>query len=191
MIGTEFGGVLSRAAQQQQQQPEGWYALRVRSSSELLAARQIAGLGYQPLAPTYRTRRRWSDRMKEVQAPLFPGYIFCRMDPVQRLPVLKCSSVIEVVSSGRIPIEVEPEEIEAVQRIVATNSACAPHPYLRLGQTVELDRGPLKGMSGILLEDKTGLVVSVTLLQRSVRVSIEEAWVDPRCYKAMPSTRVA
>jgi hypothetical protein len=62
---------------------------------------------------------------------------------------------------------------------------------LTLGQTVELDRGPLKGMCGILLQDEGGLVVSVTLLQRSVRVSIDEAWIDPRCYKNMPATRVA
>ena len=170
---------------------QAWFALRVRSSSELLAARQIEGLGYQSLAPTYPTRRRWSDRMKEVQAPLFPGYIFCRMNPVERLPVLKCSSVIEVVSSGRVPLEVDPAEIDAIWRIVETNSRCEPHPYLTLGQSVELDRGPLKGMSGILLEDEGGLVVSVTLLQRSVRVSIDEAWIDPRFYKSVPTTRVA
>lgn len=168
-----------------------WFALRVRSSSELQAARQIESLGYQPLAPTYLTRRRWSDRMKEVQAPLFPGYIFCRMNPSDRLPVLKCSSVIEVVCSGRIPLEVDPGEIDSIWRIVETNSRCEPHPYLTLGQTVELDRGPLKGMCGILLQDEGGLVVSVTLLQRSVRVSIDEAWIDPRCYKNMPTTRVA
>lgn len=129
--------------------------------------------------------------MKEVQAPLFPGYIFCRMNPAERLPVLKCSSVIEVVSSGRTPIQVDPAEIDAIWRIVETNSRCAPHPYLAIGQTVELDRGPLKGMNGILLEDHGGLVVSVTLLQRSVRVSIEEAWIDPRCYQSIPQTRVA
>ncbi len=153
------------------------------------------GLGYEYLAPTYPARRRWSDRMKAVQAPLFPGYVFCRMDPVERLPVLKCSCVIEVVSAGRVPIEIEHHEIDAVRTIVDSKREVEPCPYLRLGQLIELDRGPLKGVTGILVEDRTGLVVSVTMLQRSVRVSVDEAWIDPRCYtsasSALPQSRVA
>jgi transcription antitermination factor NusG len=171
----------------QEEARKAWFAVRVRAASEQLASQQASMLGYEMFVPVYTVKRRWSDRMKAVQAPLFPGYIFCRMDPVFRLPLLKCSTVIEVVSAGRIPLEIDAEEIHAIQRSVQSNRALQPVSYMRVGQPVELDQGPLKGLSGILTDDRTGLVISVTMLQRSVRVSIDECWVDPRCYREFES----
>jgi transcription antitermination factor NusG len=156
-----------------------WFALRVRTAAEPLACKQIEGLGLAPFLPSYTTRKRWSDRMKTVQTPLFPGYVFCRFDPNDRLPVLKCSAVVDVVRSGRTPLPVETREIESIRRAVQSLQTVGPYPYLANGQTVELDRGPLKGLSGIVIENGSQLVLSISLLQRSMVVKIEESWIAP------------
>lgn len=65
-----------------------WFALRVKSRHEQIASTVLSGKGYESFLPSYRIRRRWTDRIKETDLPLFPGYVFCRMDTADRLPVL-------------------------------------------------------------------------------------------------------
>jgi transcription antitermination factor NusG len=160
-----------------------WYAIRVRSNFENAVSASLASKGYPEFLPTYRSRRRWSDRIKEVRMPLFPGYVFCRFDPNNRLPILQTPGVVNVVSFAKTPTPVEESEIAAVQRIVASDVLSRPWPFLNAGDRVQVIDGPLAGLEGILLEFKKSLrlVVSVTLLQRSVAVEIDGDWVRPLC----------
>src|SRR6202162_4698174 len=95
-----------------------WFALQVRSRRESCVADYLRGQGYEWLLPLYKCRRRWSDRIKEVQTPLFPGYLFCRFDPQDRLPILKTPGVIQIVGVNRTPVAVDEAEISAVQTMV-------------------------------------------------------------------------
>jgi transcription antitermination factor NusG len=137
--------------------------------------------GYEGFLPLYRCKRRWSDRIKELELPLFSGYMFCRLDITRRLPVLVTPGVIRFVGIGRTPIPVDEAEISAILRIVTAGFQAQPHPYLQVGQRVRIDRGKLSGVEGILLAMKKSarLVISVSLLQRSVAVEIDEASVSP------------
>lgn len=123
--------------------------------------------------------RRWSDRMKEVEVPLFPGYLFCRMDPHNRLPVLMTPGVIQIVGVGKAPIPVGEEEIAAIQRVGKSGLSTMPWPYVQVGHVARIEDGPLRGMSGIVIKIKSGLklVLSVNLLQRSVAVEIDRSWI--------------
>jgi transcription antitermination factor NusG len=158
-----------------------WFALRVKSRFEKKTALHLEGLGLEPFNPLYRSRRRWSDRTKEVDLPLFPGYVFCRFDPNDRLPVLQTPGVVSIVGFGGRPAPVDEEEIAAIQAIVRSGAPALPWPFLREGQRVRLVRGALRGLQGILLDVKSDcrLVVSVTLLQRSVAVEIDRGDVEP------------
>jgi len=62
------------------------------------------GKGYEWFLPLLQSRRRWSDRVKEVDAPLFPGYLFCRFNPNDRLPILKTPGVTQIVGYNHVPI---------------------------------------------------------------------------------------
>jgi transcription antitermination factor NusG len=158
-----------------------WYALRIRARHEKLIASALFGKGYDVFLPLYRSRRRWSDRMKELDAPLFPGYLFCRFDVHRRLPILTTPGVIQVVGIGKKIVPVDDTEITAIQSIVTSQLSAEPWPYLCVGQRVRIEKGPLTGVEGILLAAKKGnrvLVVSVTLLQRSVAVEIDEEFVS-------------
>ncbi len=74
-----------------------WFAIMARTGREKSATLLLENAGYECLLPVSKYTRRWSDRMKEVEVPLFPGYLFCRMDPQNRLPVLMTPGVIQIV----------------------------------------------------------------------------------------------
>ena len=163
-------------------EPHPWYALRVQSNFESLVSTSLRGKGYEEFLPKYRSRRRWSDRIKELDLPLFPGYLFCRFDVHDRLlPILTTPGVICIVGAGRTPIPVSDGEITAVQAVIRSGLPVLPWPCLTVGSRVLIERGPLAGIEGIALkvDQKYRLVVSVQLLQRSVAAEIERDWVRP------------
>ena len=123
----------------------------------------------------YPGTSRWSDRTKRIELPLFPGYVFARFDVVKRLPVLKVPGVMHVVGFGRTPEPVDETELAAIERLVASGLPVQPWPYLRTGGVVKIRRGALTGLEGTVLEIKNTyrLVVSLTLMQRSVAVEID------------------
>jgi transcription antitermination factor NusG len=137
--------------------------------------------GIEEFLPLYASRRRWSDRYKSVELPLFPGYIFCRLEAERRLPLLIIPGVLHMVGAGKTPLPVEEAEIAALQVASESCLRAEPWPYLEAGQRVRLEDGPLTGIEGILIEARKHcrLVLSVTLLNRSVAVEIDRDWATP------------
>jgi len=167
-----------------------WFAILARTGREKNATLLLENAGYECYLPVSKFTRRWSDRVKEVEVPLFPGYLFCRMNPHNRLPVLMTPGVIQIVGVGRTPIPVEEEEIAAIQRVGRSGLPTMPWPYVEVGQVVTIEEGPLCGLAGIVLKIKSGLklVLSVSLLQRSVAVEIDRAWISNTHGAARPSS---
>ena len=158
-----------------------WFALVVRSQHEKMVASVLHSKGYEEFLPLYTVKRRWSDRIKQLELPLFPGYVFCRFDLNHRLPILITPGVILIVGAGKLPLPVDESEIAALQSIVKSGLETEPWPYLKVGQRVRIERGALEGVEGILTSIKKPfrLVVSVTLLQRSVAVEVDQDWASP------------
>lgn len=158
-----------------------WFALRLRSNCERIAATHLRQRGYQEFAPSYKIEKRWSDRTKQIDQFLFPGYLFCRFDPNNRLPILSSPGVVDVVGFGKIPQHIPEAEIERVRRMVESGLLVTPYPYVQVGQPVLIERGPLSGVEGILAEVKGNarLVVSVNLLRRSVSAEVDRHWIRP------------
>ena len=160
-------------------QGHSWFALNTRLRYEEFVATQLSGKGYETFLPVYRCPRRWSDRIKYVEVPLFPGYLFSRINPMDRLPVLTTPGMIQIVGFGKTPIPVEDSEISALQAASRADLGRQPWPYLQAGQRVRVEFGPLRGVEGVLLnlKGKHRLILSVTVLQRSVAVEVDSAWV--------------
>ena len=158
-----------------------WYALQVRSRKENYVASQILGHGYECLLPTYKSIRQWSDRKKELEQPLFPGYLFCRFNFQDRRALVTTPGVLQIVGNGRIAIPVSDEEIGALRLAVASGVPKQPWPYLGVGQKVRVNYGTLAGLEGILVNLKGNhrVVLSVTLLQRSVAMEVDITWLSP------------
>jgi transcription antitermination factor NusG len=160
---------------------KSWYGLRVKSRHEHTVASHLRARGYESFLPLYKSRRRWSDRFKEIELPLFPGYVFCQFDTSNRLPVVSIPGIVHVVGIGKIPVAIEESEIAAIQIAVKSRLPRQPWPFLEIGNKVQIEDGPLRGVGGILLGHRghQRLVLSVTLLQRSVAVEIDEDLVRP------------
>jgi transcription termination/antitermination protein NusG len=129
----------------------------------------------------YWSRRRWSDRVKLLQLPLFAGYLFCRFDPSHRARILATPGVFFIAGIGKTPLPVDPEEIEAIRLAVNCGGRVEPWNRLQVGHTVRIEQGPLSGLTGVLLRWKGGnhLILNVQLLQRGVAVEVDESWVLP------------
>jgi transcription antitermination factor NusG len=156
-----------------------WFAIMARTGREKSATMLLENAGYECFLPVSKYTRRWSDRMKQIEVPLFSGYLFCRMNPHNRLPVLMTPGVIQIVGAGKTLIPVQEDEISAIQRAVKNGLATMPWPYLQVGHVARIEEGPLRGMTGIIVKIKSGmkLVLSVTLLQRSVAVEVDRSWL--------------
>src|SRR3989475_5827480 len=174
-----------------------WFAVQVKSTHEKRVTSLLQYQTYECFWPLYTSRRRWSDRIKSVELPLFPGYVFSRFTPAARIPILKTPSVISIVGIGATPTPIDEREIAAIQRAVASGFGLSPHAFLQIGQRVRINGGSLDGIEGIIADvrKRDRLILSVTMLQRSIAVEIDSAWAtpihtsraEPSCTKALYS----
>jgi transcription antitermination factor NusG len=154
-----------------------WYAAYTFAHHEKHVARQLDEKSINCFLPLYRSLRRWRDRKKELDLPLFPGYVFVHIRPEERLRVLQTSSVVRFVSFGGHPARLEDAEVVGLRNGVANGMKVEPCPFLKVGQKVRVKHGPLSGVEGILVrkKDHLRLVLSIELLMRSVAVEIQAA----------------
>ena len=156
-----------------------WYALAVKPQYEVRVCEGLKGLDeIEGFLPTYKDKRIWSDRVKILDAPLFPGYVFARFEyPGRRVPVLRVAGVRSIVGFGNAPTPLAEEEINTIRTLVNSTFPVRPWPFLRTGQRVRIGHGPLRGVEGIVLQqkDEWRMVVSVELLQRSISVVLDRS----------------
>src|SRR4051794_32680103 len=156
----------------------GWYALKIRTRSEAVALASLDYYGFESYCPQVKTQRKYSDRIKSVTEPVFPGYLFCRFDLSSKSKVLSSNAVERVVGFGSQATPIPASEIEAIRRTVDAGGAAAPVP--RMGDRVRVIAGSLQGIEGVLVREANAasFIVSVQLLQRSVSLSIEQSAVE-------------
>ncbi len=159
-----------------------WFALQVRGRHEKAVSELLRRKGFDEFLPFYLARRQWSRRVANIELPLFPGYVFCRFDPKERrVPIMTTPGVMGIVGFGGKPTPVDSNEIEDIHRVLATGIATEPWQWIPSGQSVRVEHGPLTGIEGIFIKAKKNhrLLLSVTLLQRSVAIQIDSSCVVP------------
>jgi transcriptional antiterminator NusG len=154
-----------------------WFAIQVKPGFEFNIASVLKSKGYEEFVPTYRSEEGGRGSAKK---PLFSGYVFCRFDPEVRAPIVTTPGVIRVVGYGRSPAFLSDSEMQAVRAVASSNLPAKPHSYFAPGQSVRIREGPLRGVEGAIAQsgDRQCLVVSVSLLQRSIAVEVEPAWLE-------------
>ena len=174
------------------QEADRWYAIQTRTQHERVVAQALADKGYEQFVPLFRRRRRLGAEIREIDEPLFPGYVFGKFDVLRRLPILVTPGVRKIVGCGKTPLPVEDEEIAALQAVVETGLPAQPWPLLKVGQWVRINYGAMQDLEGILVavKKKHRFIVSVSLLERSVAVEIDDAWVTPVPNRSHPEGRL-
>jgi transcription antitermination factor NusG len=162
-----------------------WYALYTRSHCEQLVYDQLAAKGFTTFLPEVDTWSRRGGVRHLIRRPLFPGYLFVQsvMDRARHVEVLKARGVVRLLADAWDRLAVVPDrEIDAVKALLASSVPLFAHPYLREGQRVRIQGGPLADVEGILMRanaSKGVFVVSLHLLQRSVAVEVDCTLVAP------------
>ena len=156
-----------------------WFALQVMPRHEKSVDKFLEYKGYDHFLPTYCVRRRWSDRVRVVEEPLFPGYVFCRGQRDLMEVIRSSPGVIRIVAFGGRPHPVPDKEIEALQQIVRGKREYSASSYLNVGQKVQVISGPLTGIIGIITHFKNHdrLVISLDVIMKSVSVEIDQSEV--------------
>jgi len=159
-----------------------WFAIWTRSRHEQMVREQLERKGYEAFLPTIPKWSRWKDRKKKIDWPLFPGYCFARFKAEDRLPIVKCTGVVTIVSSDGEIIPIPDIEIDGVRRLVESDLQYDPCPLISEGTMVEVTHGPLKGVIGRLSRkgQHARLVLAVDLIGQAVSVEVDAA--DVRAY---------
>lgn len=158
-----------------------WYALRTRSRHEKVTSLYLQRRGFEVFLPLVDRIRQWKDRRVHVQFPLFSGYSFVRCAVEHHRQVKMAVGVVELAGIAGRPIPVPLEEVEAVRRLVTSILPVDPHPTLEPGMAVEVIRGPLAGLRGVLIRkgSRTRLLVAISLLCQGASVDIDAVDVAP------------
>jgi transcription antitermination factor NusG len=156
---------------------QNWYALLTRARHERMVAHRLGENNVTTFLPMVTEIRRWSDRRKVVEFPLFSCYLFAKLSPTNegRLKALRTDGVFSIVGSRAEGTPIPDEQIEAVRRLVEDRLPWHAYPFLKIGQRVRIRSGALDGVEGILV-DRSGestLVISIDAIQRSLAVRVE------------------
>jgi transcriptional antiterminator NusG len=160
-----------------------WYAICTRSRHEQVVRQQLMLKGIETFLPTTIRWSRWKDRRKKIEWPLFSGYCFARFDPMNTLSILRCSGVLQIVSTSSRPAAIPDNEITSLKLLVDSCLTCDPCPFIREGAIVEVVAGPLRGVVGRLLAKNAkgaSVVLSVESIGQAVRVQVDAADIDLR-----------
>lgn len=159
-----------------------WYAIYTRSRHEKVVLAQLQRKGIETFLPVREVLSQWKDRKRKIELPLFTGYVFARVDMAQRrLDILKVPGVARIVGFNNHPEPIPDEQLDAVQKLVQTTIKYDPYPYVGVGQRVEVRRGALAGIRGILIRktNQFKFILSVDLVRQSVGLEIDGSDVEP------------
>lgn len=164
--------------------PANWFALRVRSRHEFVTRNELAKKGVETYLPAATKLRRWKDRKKQVDFPLFPGYLFVSVAPRpdEFLKALKTRGAVSFVclEPGQ-PSPVSREEIQSLRIILQSEGEYDIYPEMKQGARVTVKSGPLKGAEGVIIgrEERYIFVVNIEILGRSVGTRISAEDIEP------------
>lgn len=162
-----------------QRQAGRWFAVYVRPKLEASVGKALSGKGYECFLPTYARNPTGSKIISDSQLPLFPGYVFCRLDSDRRPLIVTTPGVIRIVGYGGVPAAIDDDEMVSLRKVVQSGIPVKPLPKIQIGNLLVITSGPLAGVVGVLhtVNQRHQLVISVSLLGRSVLVEIQPEWV--------------
>ncbi|MBI3944870.1 MAG: UpxY family transcription antiterminator [Armatimonadetes bacterium] len=161
-----------------------WYALYTRSCWEKRIATVLSAQSLETYLPLQRAWDKRSLEKRELELPLFPGYLFVRCDLTKEnwLAIKKTLGVVRILGVDTQPVPVPDREIESLRQILSAAPRVDGHPRLRKGDTVRVVKGPMRGVIGTLIEiarNRHKLVVAVDLINRAVATTIDASLVEP------------
>ena len=158
-----------------------WYAVTTQPRHEKAVAQQLTAKSIETFLPTLTLSSQWKDRKVLIERPLFPSYVFTRIDLKDRHHVFSVPSVLRMLAFNGTPAAIDEAEIAAVRLSLSSDQKSEPHPYLKSGELVRVKFGSLRGLEGIVTRNKSQcrIIVSISLLQQSIATEIDADLLEP------------
>lgn len=157
-----------------------WYVLYTRPKFEKKITQEILYQDTECYLPVRNELRKWSDRMKSIQSPLFANYVFVKMHLSEKTRILSIPGVIRMVSFEGRPVSISQEEIDKIKRIEAKGSDLTTEYFYCIGDKVRVVQGIFSGLEGILLRksNQVRFVIKLPVINQAVSVEIESCQVE-------------
>ena len=158
-----------------------WYAIYVRSRYEKKVHQLLLEKGIESSLPLIKTTRKWSDRKKKVEIPLFRGYVFVRLDiSIDKLDILQTDGVVKFIGIRNKPSRIPDEEIHWVHMMVEESNTVKNEKEIPVGQKVRVAAGPFKGVEGVAMRagNQSRLVVVIESIMNAVSVEISPNYLE-------------
>ena len=160
-----------------------WYALYTRPLWEKRIASVLTGLEIETYLPSHQVWSRRTSTPKQVEEPIFPGYLFVRCGLTKQtwLNIKKTSGVVRILGVEAEPVPIPDWEIESLRKVLAVNPNVPGHPRLRKGDRVVVVKGPMRGVIGTLVEvsrNRHRLIVAVDLINQAVSANVDVSMVE-------------
>jgi transcription antitermination factor NusG len=158
-----------------------WYVLYTYPRHEKAVREQLESRSIEAFLPTFTSKNRWKDRCARVETPLFPGYVFIRVDLSERNKVFAVPGVIRMLSINGLPAPVDDSEIEAVRLCLVGGAALSPYPFIEVGDRVRVRSGLLEGLEGLVsrCKNERRFIIPISLINQSVSVEIDVELLEP------------
>ena len=158
-----------------------WYALYTKGRHEKFVESQLLKKGIPAFTPKVTLRRKWSDRIKSIEEPLFKSYCFAKFPLIDKTRIVSQKGVVNIVHFNSHYIPVQESVINSLKILIENKLQLDPYPYLKTGDKIIIKRGPLKGLEGFIVEKRnknTTLVVSVDAISSSIKCIVDASFVD-------------
>ena len=162
-----------------QQDQKKWIAVYTKPRHEKTVENELLKKGFEIYLPILKERRKWSDRKKWVEFPLFRSYIFVRTEIKNSLFVLQTMGVVKVIKFGGEIAVIQNDSIRAIKLMIEGGYMPEAIDYFVKGETVEVKSGPLKGLIGEVtrVDNSDRLLVRIDAIQHSVSVQIDRGYL--------------
>ena len=156
-----------------------WIVVRSKPRSEKVAYSELVKKDIEAYLPLLKERRKWSDRKKWVEFPLFSSYLFARIDIKDSIFVLQTQGVNTIVKFGKQIAIVQNSVIEAIRLAMEGGYELEPVEYFVEGNIVEVVAGPMKGIKGIVakLKGQNRLIIKIDAIQQALSIQIESKFI--------------
>ena len=150
-----------------------WYVYYTFPKSEFVVKKEFEKANFEVFLPLRKVKRQWSDRVKIIDVPLFPNYIFIRSISEDIYNIIRHPKIIKYVAFEGRPASLKDEEILLMRKFTNNNNNIEIDLSVMIGNKVRIISGPLLGLTGTLIERKGSNRFGIKLHELSQTLSIE------------------
>ena len=156
-----------------------WIVAYTKPKHEKVVRDELVKNKFEVYLPLLRKRKKWSDRKKWVEFPLFRSYLFIKTDPKHSIQISKINGVVRLVKFGKRIALVSDEELSAINKMIEGGFEPRTEDYFLKGNPVIVEDGPLKGLVGEVLriENQNRLVIRIDAIQQCLSVKIDKGYL--------------